>query len=68
MPAVPAPLRTYKFETLNPVTPQVRYGKVTAAYFVADGEFTLFKDEGHAVVLAVRNDFLVMVERTNDDG
>lgn len=64
MPSIPASVRQYRFQTLNPVVPETIDGSVSAAYFTAEGDFTLFKDEKHAVVLAIRNEFLVLVERT----
>lgn len=36
---------------------------LTAAYFVEDGAYTLFKDSGHAVVEAFRTDTVLRISR-----
>ena len=63
MASVPAPMHSYTYQLYSPADGTSIMGKTDAAYFVEEGAFTLFKDSGHAVVLAVRTDFLVMVER-----
>ena len=58
-----AVLNEYRYQIISPVTPQVTSGTVRAAYFAQDGEFVCFKDVSHAVVLALRADFVVLIER-----
>ena len=51
------------YQAYSPVAHESFTGMVKAAYFMEEGAFTLFKDSGHAVVLAVRTAFLIKVER-----
>lgn len=64
---MPALLSEYRFQVLNPATPGTQYGTVRAAYFAEDGAYTLFKDAGHANVLALRSDYVVSIERVVRD-
>jgi hypothetical protein len=68
MPVVKPPMRSYKAEFKRPGTQDsdVQSTDIRAAYFVAEAGFTVFKNDEHQAVFAVRDDCLLTVERTTD--
>lgn len=43
-----------------------RENKVVAAYFQESGRYTVFKDEDHIALLAIRSDLVERIERSVD--
>lgn len=60
---VPPPaMYTYTVEYALPMG-EVNTLEASASYFVDDGTYTLLKDQDHKVVLAVRTDYIILIER-----
>lgn len=70
MPAVSAPEYVFDVVMLKAGALTESYSMpLTAAYFVEDGSYTLFKDKTHAVIAAFKTDFMVFAMRraSNND-
>lgn len=64
MPAINAPEYAFDIVMMKAGSLTESYSvQLTAAYFVEDGSYTLFKDKTHAVTAAFKTDFMVFATR-----
>lgn len=66
VPANTPPMHRYQYELISPADSGPYRGTVDAAYFVTEDGYTLFKDSTHAVVTALRSEFVYLIERVAD--